>query len=251
MYAHQWTIFLILFVFDGFCWEIVVLNPRFLGRLSEAWQRWLELQDIASWSQALTPYFCSNNSYTDNNEKHGTFERCCQAIDKKMNFHCPMCHVVRQIIIIFWRFPSTERLFYSFCSCPDIDRWWQHPSPEHKQAKQYYKSIQHPPKKNTKPKNQTPTHIPFWGGGSSWKRVGWKRGHESQSLLWPGWWLRRCQSALGLAIILAWWHGAGLSGGFAAWGGGNCAVRFFFLEGSDHSMMGPILRESNLKFMVI
>ena len=31
-----------------------------------------------------------------------------------MNFHCPMCHVVCQIIIIFWRFPSTERLFILF-----------------------------------------------------------------------------------------------------------------------------------------
>ena len=82
-----------------------------------------------------------------------------------------MCHVVCQIIIIFWRFPSTEKLFYSFCSCPDIDRWWQHPSPEHKQAKQYYKSIQHPPKKTPNQKTKHPRTFRF--GGGEVREKGW------------------------------------------------------------------------------
>lgn len=117
MYTRQWNIFVIFFgeaVFDGnvvgflqWCFT------RFLGdflNLAEV----VELQDIVSWSlsclwswknisnraeqrcvfsRKITPNFCNNNSYTENNEKHGTFERCCQPIDKKSNFDChlPRC----------------------------------------------------------------------------------------------------------------------------------------------------------------
>lgn len=128
------------------------------------------------------------------------------------------------INIIFWRFiTSPENLFLLF-----MPSNWYLLAPSFSQTRTTSQTIsQIHPTPPTKSPNQTtnPPHTFRFGGW--WKRV-WKTGHESQSLLWSGWWLRRCQSALGLAIILARWHGAGLSGGFAAWGGGNCAVRFFF-----------------------
>ena len=79
-----------------------------------------------------------------------------------MNFHCPMCHVVCQIII-FWRFPSTERVFLLFVHALTLMDGGTILHPNTNKPSNIANPSNTPPKKHQTKKPNTHAHSVFWG----------------------------------------------------------------------------------------